>query len=403
MKIALIHYSAPPIVGGVESVMAQHARLFARNGHEVLMIAGRGDSFDDRISFKALPLLDSRHPEVLEVKDALDQGQVSPAFDPLVRRIETELRTALRGVDVLIAHNVCSLNKNLALTTALHRLTQLPAAPKLVLWHHDLAWTTPRYQSELHAGYPWDSLREDWPWATQVVISEMRRQELARLLNLPESRIHVVDNGVDPLSFHKLEALSAQYYHQLQLGQVTPLMLLPVRITPRKNIELALHTLAALRRTHPQAGLVVTGPLGPHNPANVQYFDRLCTLRRQLGLEGQAHFLAELSQDYLPDAVISDFYHLADLLFFPSREEGFGLPVLEAGLAGIPLFCAAIEPLLSLAGAHATFFSPDADPADVAATIRGTLSQNPVYQLRAHVLRNFTWDQIYTHQIAPLL
>ena len=34
MKIALLHYSAPPIVGGVESVLAHHAREMAAAGHE---------------------------------------------------------------------------------------------------------------------------------------------------------------------------------------------------------------------------------------------------------------------------------------------------------------------------------------------------------------------------------
>jgi len=403
MKIALIHYSAPPVVGGVESVMAQHARLFAQHGHDVCILSGRGAPFDERVGFKLLPLLDSRRPDVLDVKISLDQGQVDEAFHKLVDQIELDLRDALRGMDVLVAHNVCSLNKNLALTAALHRLTQQPGAPKLLLWHHDLAWTTPRYQSELHAGYPWRLLREDWPWATQVTISEKRRQELVGLLQVPESRIQVVANGIDPLHFHKLEALTAGFYQQLKLGQASPLLLLPVRITPRKNIELALHTLAALRSRYPQAMLVVTGPLGPHNPANTQYFDRLCALRQQLGLQEQAHFLAEIHQEYLPDAVISDFYHLADLLFFPSREEGFGIPVLEAGLAGIPLFCAAIEPLLNLGGDHATFFSPDADPAELARQIGEMLQHSPVFHHRAQVLNQYTWDQIYLQQIEPLL
>ena len=41
MNIAILHYSVPPIVGGVESVIAHHARLMAANGHSVRLIAGR--------------------------------------------------------------------------------------------------------------------------------------------------------------------------------------------------------------------------------------------------------------------------------------------------------------------------------------------------------------------------
>ena len=46
MKIALLHYSVPPVVGGVESVLAQQARLMADAGHAVQVIAGRGGQFD---------------------------------------------------------------------------------------------------------------------------------------------------------------------------------------------------------------------------------------------------------------------------------------------------------------------------------------------------------------------
>ncbi len=44
MKIDLLHYSAPPIVGGVESVISHHARLMSKAGHPVRIIAGRGDA-----------------------------------------------------------------------------------------------------------------------------------------------------------------------------------------------------------------------------------------------------------------------------------------------------------------------------------------------------------------------
>jgi glycosyltransferase involved in cell wall biosynthesis len=189
----------------------------------------------------------------------------------------------------------------------------------------------------------------------------------------------------------------------LDLLRADPLLLLPVRITPRKNIELALRTLAALRKEFNQAALVVTGPLGPHNPSNTQYFSRLRALRSELGLSSCAHFLAELSQAFLPDAVIADLYRLADSLFFPSREEGFGIPMLEAGLARLPVFCADIPPLRKLGGEWATYFPPDADPEALALTIAAQLSADTAFGLRKHVQEGYRWEQIYREQIAPIL
>jgi hypothetical protein len=156
MKIAIMHYSSPPIVGGVESVLAHHARLMAGAGHSVSIITGRGNQFDERINVKVLPRLDSRHHDVLKVKAQLDRGEVTPDFHNLYDQIKQDLFENLESFNLLITHNIATLHKNLPLTAALHELYQRSGFPSLVLWHHDLAWTTPRYRHEVHDGYPWN-------------------------------------------------------------------------------------------------------------------------------------------------------------------------------------------------------------------------------------------------------
>jgi glycosyltransferase involved in cell wall biosynthesis len=237
----------------------------------------------------------------------------------------------------------------------------------------------------------------------QVTISDFRREELAELMNIEAERIWVIPNGVDESRFLKLEAFTSRLVEQLDLLNAQPILLLPVRITPRKNIELALEVLARMRETHPAARLIVTGPLGPHNPANVNYFEKLLSLRESLSLVGSAFFLAELTQDYLPDEVISDFYKLADALILPSREEGFGIPVLESGLAGIPAFCADIPPLRDLGSGYASYFSPDDDPRVLASRILDVLTSSPLFRFRVHVRSEYSWREIFRKQIDELL
>jgi glycosyltransferase involved in cell wall biosynthesis len=87
----------------------------------------------------------------------------------------------------------------------------------------------------------------------------------------------------------------------------------------------------------------------------------------------------------------------------PSTEEGFGIPILEAGLAGLPIFCSDIPPLRSLSSSNATYFSPDADPVELANRIVNHLSFDPVFRMRMRVRREFSWEGIYTREIAPLL
>ncbi len=143
MKVALLHYAAQPVVGGVESVMRVHSRLMTKAGHQVCIIAGRGAKVDPEVEFTRVPLMDSLAPEILKLKAALDAGTIPPNFQELSKEIEHELRDKLAGFDWLIVHNVCSLNMNLAATDALRRMAA-DARPRFAIWHHDLAWAAPR-------------------------------------------------------------------------------------------------------------------------------------------------------------------------------------------------------------------------------------------------------------------
>lgn len=403
MRIALLHYSSPPIVGGVESVLAHHARLMTNDGHQVTIFSGRGESFDERIPVRTLPHLDSRHHEVIQVKGFLDKGNDTPLFDMLRDQIKKELLAELKDYDLLFAHNVASLHKNLPLTAAIHEAYTMPGFPRLILWHHDLAWTTPRYRHEMHDGYPWDLLREHWEGVVHVVISELRRQELCDLLSIPKESIHVIPNGVDLNAFFKLEPQTILLVEQLKLLEADPLLLLPVRLTPRKNIELALRVLAELRIEFPRAMLVVTGPEGPHNPSNAGYKQKLFRLRNELNLQGAVHFLAEVTSKFMPDEVIADFYRLADALIFPSREEGFGIPIIEAAFSAMPVFCADISVLRELGGEDVSYFDPDAAPASVAEQIKYRLENEATSRWARRAKRGYAWHSIYMLHIKPLI
>jgi glycosyltransferase involved in cell wall biosynthesis len=154
---------------------------------------------------------------------------------------------------------------------------------------------------------------------------------------------------------------------------------------------------------------VVTGPPGPHNPANAAYLAQLQELRRETGDPDTVVFLYESYTDAagrpLPvsDAILSDLYRLADGLLFTSRYEGFGIPMIEAGLVGLPIFCSDIPPFHETAGDAARYFDPDGPPDEAAGRIAAALRDDPRAALRRRVRLEYTWDAIYRSVIVPLL
>jgi mannosylglucosylglycerate synthase len=411
MKIALLHYASPPTIGGVESTILHHAQLMIDAGHEVSIITGSGESFDDRIPVQVVPELGSRDPAVLMVKQQLDAGQVTKDFEQLRDRIAETLKSLLNDVEVLIAHNVFTLHKNLPLTAALRNIidsSPLASRPwRVIAWHHDLAWTNDLYRSELHDGYPWTLLREAWPNVQQVTVSKARQVELAKLYQINPNSIEVIPPGVDPANFFRWTPLTRELVNRLDLLAADLILLLPARITQRKNIELGIRVLAELRKqTQLDARLIVSGPPGPHNPANDAYLPSLLNLRRELKIDRAAHFLYECGQSdrlLIPDETLADLYTLADALFFPSQQEGFGIPILEAGLTRLPIFCADIPSLRETGQADVHYFAPDADPIELAQLIGRELIVNRTDRLQRRVRREYSWQRIFVDCIEPLL
>lgn len=403
MKISLLHYSSPPIVGGVENVIGHHARLLRKASHEVQILAGRGKEFQHDIPVIEMPLLNSRNHDILQVKSELDKGKYTARFDALRDQIARDLIAKLSGSDILIAHNVATLHKNLPLSAALYQSYTLPEFPKLVLWHHDMAWSTSRYGNEMHAGYPWNILSTFWDGARNITISSGRQDELCRLLSVQKENIRVIPNGVDLNSFHKLQDETIHMIDELNLLEADPLFLLPARLTPRKNIELALQIMNELRKIYPQTKLLVTGPEGPHNPTNAQYKQKLIDLRNDLNLNKTVIFMAEIIEGFLPDAVIADLYRLSDALLFPSLEEGFGIPIIEAAFCSKPVFCTSLPILYELGGNDVSYFDVDANPESIASEIQNRLEGEATSRWSRRAKHTYTWEAVFKHYIEPLL
>jgi glycosyltransferase involved in cell wall biosynthesis len=407
MNVGLLHYSGPPTVGGVEQTIYHHARILSNLGHAPCLVVGAGESFAPDIDVVVIPTLHSRHPDVLAVKADLDLGQINPSFTDLRHEIAHRLRSVLVGIDVLIMHNVLTLHKNLSLTAALWDMHQAAELPPCIGWHHDFAWTLTQYKDELYDDYPWDLLRRPWPEVTNIVVSYSRRKRLASLYHAPVDMIEVIPPGVDPAVSGRWTNLTSRLVTELNLHQADALILLPARITRRKNIEFAMRVIFELRRlTGQDIRLIVTGPPGPHNPSNVAYLQALLSLQADLGLENTVHFLSQHNAEnpcVLDDHTMANLYTLCDALLFPSLEEGFGIPLLEAGLARLPIFCSDIAPFHESAGELAHYFSLTESPRQVGTTIAEVLLADPAFNLRRNVRRSYLWDTIVNDKLIPLI
>lgn len=410
-RTVFLHYSAAPVVGGVEAVIHAHAQVFVEAGYPVTVIAGRGEAAAQPagVGFDLVPLVDDRHPYIADVTRELNQGLIPPDFQTLTQQLVDNLSPLLRSFDALIVHNIFGKHYNLPLTAALGRMLEAGELPRCIAWSHDFSWISPNSLIHMHPGYPWDLLRTPLPGVAYVAVSRLRQKQLAGLFDCPPEQIRVIYNGVEPVSLLGISAEVKALADRLGLLESDLILLMPVRVTRAKNIEQAMQVAAALKRQGISLRLVVTGPPDPHEEGEMIYFRSLLNLRAEVGVEQEVRFVYEsgpvASQGLTIEAqVVGDLYRLADLMFMPSHREGFGMPVLEAGLAGLPVLASRSVPAaMEVAREEVMLFDPDAAPEEIAAQVTAWMAGSPTYRLKRKVRQGLTWKALLQSQILPLL
>jgi len=202
--------------------------------------------------------------------------------------------------------------------------------------------------------------------ARVITVSEAVREELTRKLAIDRARVSVVPNAAD--HFRPLPRERAADASLLCLGH----------LEPRKNVGLLLEALA-IAPDLPDLCLA-----GAAKGAEEQ---RLRERGRSLGVERRVRFLGTFEESELPRLLAG-----AAAVVLPSRLEGFGIGVLEAQRARVPLAISNIASHLEVAGATTPHFAVD-DPTDCARAIRAALASTEAQlEAAATSAERFTWD-----------
>ena len=407
-RVGLLHYTCPPIIGGVETILYEHASRLTHRGYPVTILSGRGGPLPDRKAAKLviIPELDSRETAVSAVRDALDRGEIPSEFATLRAGIIERLSTELAELDILIVHNALSLHFNLPLTAALWTLAETRRA-RVISWVHDISWLNPIYRPWMHEGEPWDFLRRQHPNITSIFVSTQRFQEWRELTGATLDPTQVIPNGIDPEALLQLGPRAHELAARFGLLRADIVMLAPVRITKRKNLEWAIDAAAGVRASGRTVQLLITGPPGPHNPRSLEYVAELKRQTERLGLTESVRFLFEegggSTGDYAIDApTLSDLYMLSDVVILPSAGEGFGLPLAEAAIFRVPVVCTDLPAFREVAPDGAVFVPMSAGSPGFTAAVVSAIDSPPARR-RRQVLGALAWDRIITEHIEPLL
>ena len=237
----------------------------------------------------------------------------------------------------------------------------------LTLTIHDLRRLDPSHAAGLKRATSRFALKRAVQTAERIFcVSESVRSELATQFVLPNERVHLVSNAADHLV--PLARAVTPESGLLHIGH----------LEPRKNLELLLRAVA-----HDPSLPDVTLA----GAAKGDEGQRLRRIASERGLESRIRFLGPVSEAELPSLLAS-----AACVVIPSRIEGFGIGVLEAQRAGVPLATSNIAALREVAGEATPHFSPES-PGECAQAIRAALAADSttLEAARANAER-YSWE-----------
>lgn len=179
--------------------------------------------------------------------------------------------------------------------------------------------------------------------------------------SLPDTRVEFIPNGVDVRAWWKGDGPA--FRRRFGIPKERHVILTVGRIDPQKNQLLLVDLLPALLREEPEAHLLLIGHV-----TDEAYYRNIRRRVRDSGISRHVTLIPGLGHD---DGALVDAYHAADQFVLPSIHEPFGIVVLEAWAASLPVVASALGGLRHLIDDGKTGLLADpARPRDFAQAIR---------------------------------
>jgi glycosyltransferase involved in cell wall biosynthesis len=279
-----------------------------------------------------------------------------------------------------IARSDCDIFHSPALSMPLlGRRKKVATAHDLIILKH------PEMMKGLARRYFADFIPKTLKKADHIIAnSNSTKKDLQKYVGIPESRITVIPLGVDKEFLVESDVdLVNSVRRRFQLS--ADYLLSVASFEPRKNHTNILKGFKeALPKLSPETKLALVG-------RENAYQLKMKSLAESLGILDRVSFCG-----YLPTKELAALYSGAVMLVFPSIDEGFGIPIIEAFASGVPVVTSKIEAIQEVAGVAAQYVNPQRheEIADAISDIyTNTVHRENLILLGSTRAVDFSWDK----------
>ncbi|MGQ9618711.1 MAG: glycosyltransferase family 4 protein [Candidatus Aminicenantia bacterium] len=223
----------------------------------------------------------------------------------------------------------------------------IPTFGKCIITVHDLFFyknpgSTVR---EMKKDYPERILKSIEKADGIICPSLYTKSEILRLFNCEERKIKVIYHGVNEIYAKEPEQSFVEKVRS-KYSLPSKFILFVGNIEPRKNLEILIEAFLTLKDKFTELMLVIVGE-------KILGYEELENIIEKNNLKERVFFIG-----YVDSEELSVIYRLSSIFVFPSIEEGFGLPVIEAMASSVPVVASSVSSIPEIARDSILYFNP---------------------------------------------
>lgn len=217
-----------------------------------------------------------------------------------------------------------------------------------------------------------------------ITISENSKNEIVQYLGIDPAKIQIVSPGVDVARYKEDISVSQKEAVKRKYNLPDEYILYLGTLEPRKNVESIIDSFFCLRESYNKdIKLVIAGKKG-------WGFDTIFQRVESYGLQECVDFIG-----YVEEVDKPAIYNMAEVFMFPSLYEGFGMPVIEAMAAGVPVITSNNSSLPEAAGDAAKLLDPmdtEAMAAELYNILTNSSMRDEMIKKGLEQSSRFTWE-----------
>ncbi len=311
MRIAVLHWGFPPIIGGVETHLRILYPELIRMKHQVSLLTGSFPGVKNRYRYKGMDIF--RTP-LMDLNWLYERGMTNLGKD-LAKTVRGFFDSA--KPDIIHAHN---MNYFSPVHAAILKHEAFVRKVPLILTAHN-AWDDNQF-IQLTNAIGWDHI---------IAVSNFIKREVSGI-GYPAGKITVIHHGIDLERFRNINKKDIyRKYPQLRNRRV---IFHPARMGLAKGNDVSVKALRLVKKKVPEAMLVMAGTKNIIDWGKTQQKDIAFILH----LMRKFHLEDDILVNMFTVDEVAGIYAVADLSYYPSSvAEPFGLTMLESMASGKPM------------------------------------------------------------------